>query len=66
MKGGFMEFFDVIKKRGSYRGEFENTSIPPEDLKKILDAGMHASSGYNLQTTTFYAVTDGEIRKKLA
>ncbi|WP_278244439.1 nitroreductase family protein [Lachnoanaerobaculum saburreum] len=46
--------------------EFENTSIPPEDLKKILDAGMHAPSGYNLQTTTFYAVTDGEIRKKLA
>ena len=46
--------------------EFENTSISPEDLKKILDAGMHAPSGYNLQTTTFYAVTDGEIRKKLA
>ncbi|WP_416388627.1 nitroreductase family protein [Lachnoanaerobaculum saburreum] len=33
--------------------EFENTSIPPEDLKKNLDAGMHAPSGYNLQTTTF-------------
>ena len=46
--------------------EFENTSIPLEDLKKNLDAGMHAPSGYNLQTTTFYAVTDGEIRKKLA
>ena len=46
--------------------EFENTSIPPEDLKKILDVGMHSPSGYNLQTTTFYAVTDGEIRKKLA
>ena len=61
-----MEFFDVIKKRGSYRGEFEKTFVPLEDLKIILDAGIHAPSGYNLQTTTFYAVTDGEIRKKLA
>ena len=61
-----MEFFDVIKRRGSYRGEFENFSIPPEDLKIILDAGICAPSGYNLQTTTFYAVTDGETRKKLA
>ena len=64
--GGIMEFFDVIKRRGSYRGEFENSSIPPEDLKIILDAGICAPSGYNLQTTTFYAVTDREIRKKFA
>ena len=61
-----MEFFDVIKRRGSYRGEFENSSIPPEDLKIILDAGICAPSGYNLQTTTFYAVTDRETRKKFA
>ena len=61
-----MEFFDVIKRRGSYRGEFVKSSISPEDLKIILDAGICAPSGYNLQTTTFYAVTDGEIRKKLA
>ena len=53
-----MEFFDVIKNRGSYRGEFEKADIPQEDLRRILDAGIRAPSGYNLQTTTFYAVTN--------
>lgn len=48
-----MEFFDVIARRGSYRGEFEQSSIPQEELYRILDAGIRAPSGYNLQTATF-------------
>ena len=61
-----MEFFDVIKNRGSYRGEFEKADIPQEDLRRILDAGIRAPSGYNLQTTTFYAVTNETLRHALA
>ena len=57
-----MEFFDVIARRGSYRGEFEQFSIPQEELYRILDAGIRAPSGYNLQTATFYAVTDKLLR----
>lgn len=61
-----MEFFDVIARRGSYRGEFEQSSISQEELYRILDAGIRAPSGYNLQTATFYAVTDELLRRSLA
>ena len=61
-----MEFFDVIKNRGSYRGEFEKADIPQEDLRRILDAGIRAPSSYNLQTTTFYAVTNETLRHALS
>ena len=61
-----MDFFDVVKKRGSYRGEFKQAPVPQNDLYRILDAGIHAPSGYNMQTTTFYAVTDGNMRFALA
>ena len=58
-----MEFFDVIARRGSYRGEFKQSSISQEELYRILDAGIRAPSGYNLQTATFYAVTDELLRR---
>ena len=61
-----MEFFDVVRKRGSYRGEFEQSAVPAEDLHLILEAGILAPSGYNMQTTTFYAVTDCALRRGLA
>ena len=53
-----MEFFDVIARRGSYRGEFEQSSIPQEELYRILDAGIRAACGYNLHAGSFYGVTD--------
>lgn len=61
-----MEFFDVIERRGSYRGEFEHKPVPMADLQRILEAGIRAPSGYNLQTTTFYVVTDETLRRELA
>ena len=61
-----MEFFDVIKNRGSYRGEFLPIDVGEEDLNNILDAGIRAPSGYNLQTTTFIAVRDAKIKAEIA
>lgn len=61
-----MEFFDVIKNRGSYRGEFLPIDVGEEDLNKILDAGIRAPSGYNLQTTTFIAVRDAKNKAEIA
>ena len=61
-----MDFFDVIRNRGSYRGEFKKGSVPQEDLDLILEAGVRAPSGLNMQTTTFYAVTDEELREKIS
>lgn len=53
-----MEFFEVIEKRRSYRGAFENRPIPREHLRQIAQAGLDAPSGVNLQTTTFVIVDD--------
>ena len=61
-----MEFFEVVKKRGSYRGEFLPVDVGDEDLKKILDAGIRAPSGYNLQTTSFIAVRDAKIKEDIS
>jgi nitroreductase len=44
---------------------FDGTPIPDEDLKKILQAGMEAPSGYNLQPWRFVVVRDPEQRKRL-
>jgi nitroreductase len=44
---------------------FDGTPVPEEDLKKILQAGLEAPSGYNLQPWRFVVVRDPEARKRL-
>jgi nitroreductase len=44
---------------------FDGTPIPVEDLKQILDAGLHAPSGYNMQPWRFIVVQAPEQKKKL-
>jgi len=44
---------------------FDGTPMPPEDLRQILDAGLHAPSGYNLQPWRFVVVQSTEQKKKL-
>ena len=61
-----MEFFDTVRKRGSYRSSFEQVDIPEKDINLILEAGAVAPSGGNLQTPVFYAVINEILRKKLA
>ena len=61
-----MEFFEVVARRGSYRGPFMEQAVAEEDLEKMLTAAVRAPSGYNLQTTTFLAVMDPELRRQLA
>ena len=56
-----MEFFDTIVARYSYRGEFEPTPVPREDLVKICEAGIKAPTAGNMQSQRFYVVTDPEI-----
>ena len=43
----------------------DGTPIPAEDLRQILDAGLHAPSGYNLQPWRFVVVQSAEQKKKL-
>jgi nitroreductase len=44
---------------------FDGVPIPPEDLRQILDAGLHAPSGYNMQPWRFIVVQSAEQKKKL-
>jgi nitroreductase len=44
---------------------FDGSPIPPEDLRQILDAGLHAPSGYNMQPWRFIVVQSPEQKKKL-
>jgi len=56
-----MDTFEAIKKRFSYRGPYESTPVPREDLRQILQAGLAAPSGCNKQTTSLIAVDDPEL-----
>ena len=44
---------------------FDGKPIPPEDLRRILDAGLHAPSGYNIQPWRFVVVQSPEQKKRL-
>ena len=44
---------------------FDGTPIPPEDLKQILEAGLSAPSGYNMQPWRFVVVQSPEQKKRL-
>lgn len=60
-----MEFFEVIKKRHSYRGKFKDTEIPMDDLKEMLDAGTRAATGLNFQPVSFLVITEKDAKKKV-
>jgi len=56
---------DTIKTRTSYRGKYKDTTVPKDDLIKIMEAGLAAPSGCNMQTTSLIAVDDADVLKKL-
>ena len=60
-----MNTLDAIRDRYSYRGKFLSTPVPRADLIQILEAGYHAPSGCNKQTTRLIAVDDPKVLKKL-
>ena len=60
-----MNTLETIAKRRSYRGKYLPVPVPREHLKQIVEAGYHAPSGCNKQTTSFIAVDDSEVMAKL-
>src|SRR3984957_20872464 len=44
---------------------FDGAAIPKEDLMQIIDAGLHAPSGYNMQPWRFIVVQSPEQKKRL-
>ena len=60
-----MDVIECIRNRHSYRGEYEDVIVPREDLQIILEAGLSAPSGCNMQTTSLVAVDDPELVEKI-
>jgi len=60
-----MTTLQAIKNRTSYRGLFKDTAVPREDLRKIMEAGLAAPSGCNMQTTKLIGVDDKPLLKRL-
>ena len=54
----------VIQERRA-TPSFDGAPIPDEDLKKILEAGLNAPSGYNMQPWRFVVVRTPEQKKRL-
>ena len=54
----------AIRERRS-TPSFDGSPIPSSDLRQILDAGLQAPSGYNLQPWRFIVVQNEEQRKRL-
>ncbi len=54
----------AIRERRS-TPSFNGEPIPASDLRQILDAGLHAPSGYNMQPWRFIVVQNPEQRRRL-
>jgi nitroreductase len=61
-----MEFFETVINRHSYRGPFLDQPVDPDDLRKIVQAGLDAPSGKNEQTTSVVIVNDPNLVSQIA
>lgn len=55
---------DAIRERRS-TPSFDGSEMPPEDIRAILEAGLAAPSGYNVQPWRFIVVQSPEQKKRL-
>jgi len=55
---------DVIRDRRA-TPSFDSNPVPAHDLRQILEAGLHAPSGYNMQPWRFIVVQSPEQKRKL-
>ncbi len=60
-----MDFFDIISSRASTKA-YSDEMPSEEKLGKIINAGLRAASGRNMQAPIIVAITNKEIRDKLS
>ena len=56
---------ETIKTRRSIR-RFKPDMLPRETIDAIIEAGLYAASGMNTQNTVIVAITNKEVRDRLA
>ena len=54
----------ILTRRSTRR--YLKKEVPQEALEAVVEAGRHAPSGGNNQTTTFFVIRDGAILERLA
>ena len=59
------EIIKAIEERRSHR-KFKGEMPKKEDLQQIIEAGLYAASGMGKQATITLAITNKEVRDKLA
>jgi len=59
------EVLEKMQTRRSIR-RFKGEMLPKDVIEKIVEAGIFAASGMNLQTPVIVAVTNKEIRDKMS
>ena len=59
------EFLDLINSRASTKA-YSDRMPSDTDIEKIIEAGLKAASGRNLQAPIIISVTNKEIRDKMA
>ena len=59
------EFLDLINSRASTKA-YGDKMPSSKDIEKVIEAGLNAASGRNMQAPIIVAVTNKEIRDKLS
>lgn len=59
------DILELIKSRRSVK-KYKSDPVPKEMIEKIVQAGMHAPTGRNWQSPIILAITNKEIRDKIA
>ena len=63
-RGTIMDFLELAKRRFSER-RFDERTVEPEKLERILEAGRVAPTAHNYQPQHFYLIRSQEAREKL-
>lgn len=59
------EIIDAMKKRRSVR-KFKSDMPPKSDIEQIIEAGLYAASGKNMQSAKIIAITDKTLRDEIS
>ncbi len=65
VSGATNETMRLLLERSSCRS-FHNRKIPPETLKQVLEAGVHAATGGNLQPYSIIRIDEAEPKLRMA
>ena len=60
-----MDVIEAIMNRHSYRGKYKKEPVPRKALTAIMEAGLAAPSGCNMQTTSLIAIDDPHVLEGL-